>query len=213
MNKEIPVLKRQKIFALCGIIAPILFTFTVIIASLLRPDYSQISNFVSDLGVGPNSIIQNVNFIIFGILVIIFSFGLGCGMPSPRGKALKTGVWLLVLFGFFIILAGVTLFSVGPDVTYAQEVEAHGLVSAMAFLTIIAAQLLIWRGLRDADSSVWGRYGTYSLISGLLSIFLLLALRIAIGGGYQGIVQRAFLAVPWIWIEMTGIKLYLIAKK
>ena len=87
----------------------------------------------------------------------------------------------------------------------------HNLVSAIAFLTIIAAQLLIWRGLKNADSAVWGRYRTYSLISGLLSIILLLVLRVAIGGDYQGAAQRAFLAVPWIWIELTGLKLYFLS--
>lgn len=47
----------QRIFALCGIVAPILFTLLVIVASLIRPEYSQTHNFVSDLGVGPYAII------------------------------------------------------------------------------------------------------------------------------------------------------------
>lgn len=195
---------KQKIFALCGIIAPILFTLLVIVASLIRQDYSQIYNFISDLGVGPYAMIQNVNFVIFGILSIGFALGLRGGLPSPQGKALKADVWLVIIFGFCIVGAGIfpeNYLSQGP----------HNLVSAIAFLTIIATQLLIWRGLKNADSAVWGRYRTYSLISGLLSIILLLVLRVAIGGDYQGAAQRAFLAVPWIWIELTGLKLYFLS--
>lgn len=72
--------KRQQIFALCGIIAPILFTLLVIVESILRPGYSQTYNFVSDLGAGFNAIIQNINFVIFGLLSLGFALGLrgGC---------------------------------------------------------------------------------------------------------------------------------------
>ena len=199
-------LEKQRIFALCGIIAPILFTFLVIVASFLRTDYNQIYNFVSDLGVGPYAIIQNVNFVIFGFLVIVFSLGLRGGLPVSEGRALKAGIWLVTIFGLGVLFAGVF------SEDYLSGVP-HNLVSATAFLTIIAAQLLIWKGLKNADNYIWGKYRTYSLISGLLSIVLLLVLRVAIGGDYQGLAQRLFLAVPWIWIEVTGIKLYLMAKK
>jgi hypothetical protein len=55
--------KKLQFFGICGIIAPLLFLILVIVGSLLRPEYSQFQNFVSDLGVGSNSYIQNINFI------------------------------------------------------------------------------------------------------------------------------------------------------
>jgi hypothetical membrane protein len=207
MNENNDFIQRQRFFALCGIIAPILFTILVIMESLLRPDYSQIYNFVSDLGVGPNAVIQNVNFAIFGILSILFALGLRSGLPSPQKKALKAGVWLVAIFGLCILLAGVF-----PE-DYLSQIP-HNLVSATAFVTIIAAQLLIWKGLKNANDSVWGKYRTYSLISGLMSLILVLVLKVAMSDftDYQGIVQRAFLAVPWIWVEVTALKLYFLIK-
>lgn len=139
-------IRRQRFFAICGIIAPILFTILVIVESLLRPGYSQIYNFVSDLGIGPNAVLQNINFAIFGILSIFFALGLRSGLPSPSRKALKAGVWLVAIFGLCILLAGVF-----PE-DYLSQVP-HNLVSATAFVTIIAAQLLIWKGLKNADDS------------------------------------------------------------
>ncbi|UTB32009.1 MAG: DUF998 domain-containing protein [Methanobacterium sp. ERen5] len=68
--------KHQKIFALCGIIAPILFIVLVIVESLLRQGYSQILNDVSDLGLGPYALIQNISFMIFGLLSIGFAMDL-----------------------------------------------------------------------------------------------------------------------------------------
>ncbi len=194
---------KQRLFALCGVVAPILFTLVVIAASLLRPGYSQTQNFISDLGVGPYAMIQNANFVIFGLLSIGFALGLRGGLPAPQGRALKAGTGLVILFGFAIVLAGIfpeDYLSGGP----------HTLVSSVAFLLIIAAQLLIWQGLRGADSAVWGTYRTYALISGLLSLILVW---FSASTDYPGAAQRIFLAVPWLWIEVTGLKLYFLTAK
>ena len=207
MNENSTFIQRQRFFAICGIIAPILFTILIIIESLLRPGYSQFYNFVSDLGVGSNAVIQNINFVIFGVLSIFFAFGLRSGLPSLPRKALKVGVWLVAIFGLCILLAGVF-----PE-DYLSQVP-HNLVSATAFVTIIAAQLLIWKGLKNADDSVWGNYRKYSLISGVLSLILVLILKVVMSdfSDYQGIAQRAFLAVPWIWVEVTALKLYFLTR-
>ncbi|MEN6291496.1 MAG: DUF998 domain-containing protein [Methanobacterium sp.] len=202
-------IQKQQFFALCGIVAPILFTILVIVESLLRPGYSQIFNDVSDLGIGPYSIIQNINFIIFGLLSIGFAMGIGANLPHRAGKATK---WLVVVFGMCIILAGVTLFSVGADVTYAKDVVAHGLVSAIAFLVIIVAQFTAWHALRNSENSIWGSYRIFSLIMGLMSIFTLLLLSYTQFSPYHGATERLFIAMWMIWIEVTGIKLYSLTK-
>jgi len=164
---------RQRFYAFCGIIAPILFWVMVIVESLLRPGYSQFYNFVSDLGVGPLAIIQNINFVVFGLLSFGLALGLRGGLPSSQGRALKAGVWFVIIFSLGVLLAGVfpeNFLSQGP----------HNYVSATAFVAIIAAQLLIWLGLKSEDSAIWGGYKTYSLISGLLSIILVILLKVAI---------------------------------
>ncbi|MGZ7096354.1 MAG: DUF998 domain-containing protein [Methanobacterium sp.] len=209
MNKNVQDQKRQRILALCGIVAPILFTLLVIVESLLRPGYSQIFNDVSDLGLGPYSIIQNINFIVFGLLSIGFAIGLGANLPHRAGKAVK---WLVIVFGLCIILAGVTLLSTPVDVIYAKDVVAHGLVSAIAFLVIIVAQFLAWQALRGNENAIWKRYRIYSLISGLLSIFTLLLLSYTQFSPYHGATERLFIAVWMIWIEVTGLKLYFLTK-
>lgn len=201
--------KRQRIFALCGIIAPILFTLLVIMESLLRPGYSQIFNDVSDLGVGPYGIIQNLNFMVFGLLSIGFAIGLGVNLPYRAGKATK---WLVMVFGLMIILAGVTLLFSGPNLIYAKDDVPHGLVSAIAFLTIIAAQFLTWQALRGSNDAIWGHYRLYSFISGVLSILTLLFLSYTQFAPYHGASERLFIAVWMIWIELTGLKLYSLSK-
>ena len=202
-------IQKQRFFALCGIVAPILFTVLVILESLLRPGYSQIFNDVSDLGIGPYAIIQNINFIIFGLLSIGFAMGLGANLPHRAGKITK---WLVFVFGMCIILAGVTLFSVGAEVTYAKDVVAHGLVSAIAFLVIIVAQFTTWHALRGSEKDIWGRYRIFSLTMGLMSIFALLLLSYTQFSSYHGATERLFIAMWMIWIEVTGLKLYFLIK-
>jgi len=197
--------KHLRIFALCGIIAPILFTLLVIIESLLRPGYSQIFNDVSDLGLGPYGLIQNISFMVFGLLSIGFAVDLGANLPNRTGKVVK---WLVILFGLCIILAGVTLLSAPVDVSYAKDVISHGLVSAIAFLLIIIAMFLTWLALRGSDNSIWGRYRMFSLICGLLSIVTLIILSYTQFSSYHGASERLFIAVWMIWIEGTGLKLY-----
>ncbi len=199
-------LKKQEFYALCGIIAPILFWFMVAVESLLRPGYSQFYNYVSDLGVGPLAIIQNINFIIFGLLTIGLGLGLRNGLPTQQGRTLKLGVRFVLIFALGVLFAGVF-----PE-NYLSQVP-HNIVSATAFVAIIVAQLLIWLGLKREDSSIWGNYSRYSLVSGLLSLILVIWLKVAMTYGiYPGLSQRAFLIVPWIWIGITGIKLYSLSK-
>jgi len=80
--------KHQKILAICGIIAPIIFAIIVIISGLLRPDYNQLVNFVSELGAvgAPNAIIQRINFMLLGILIVAFTFGLHRGIGNGKGS-------------------------------------------------------------------------------------------------------------------------------
>ncbi|MDD1720980.1 MAG: DUF998 domain-containing protein [Euryarchaeota archaeon] len=194
---------KQRLFAFCGIVAPILFTLVVVGASLLRPGYSQTHNFISDLGVGPYAMIQNANFVVFGLLSIGFALGLRGGLPAPHGRALKAGIGLVILFGVAMMFAGIfpeDYLSGGP----------HTQASSIAFLSIIAAQLLIWQGLRSEDTAVWGSYRTYSLISGLLSLILVW---FSSSTDYPGAAQRIFLAVPWLWIEVTGLKLFFLTER
>lgn len=206
-DKNVKTRNNLRIYALCGIIAPLLFWIMVIVESLLRPGYSQLYNYVSDLGVGPLSILQNINFIIFGILTLVFGYGLRTGFPTPHTKAMKAGIIFFMIFSLGVLFAGVF-----PEDYLSQG--PHNIVSSTAFIAIIIAQILVWQGLRDKDDKNWGKYRVYTLISGLLSFLLVILLKVAmLYGIYPGLVQRIFLLIPWIWVFITGLKVYSISKK
>ena|SRR5207244_1928248 len=59
------------------------------LASVLRPGYDQLTQKGSELGTGPNSLVMNANFVVTGLLILIFCFGLlksiGAGKWSQAG--------------------------------------------------------------------------------------------------------------------------------
>jgi hypothetical membrane protein len=191
---------------------PIVFTGLVAVGSILRPGYSQIAKEVSDLGVGPYSGIMNANFILCGVLGIIFALGVGAAISSSDRQAGRRVQLALEVFGAGVILAGVTLVLSGAMVGSFVIPEipayyAHTTASLIAFLAIIVAQFLTWRAVKGSERGVWGRYARYSLFSGAVSIVLLSVFLSTSFGPYQGLTERMFIAVQLVWVEVMALKL------
>jgi hypothetical membrane protein len=196
--------RTPQLYAICGVVAPAFFGLMVFLEQLIVPDYNWISQHVSDLGAyslyGVYALLQNLNFWIFGILVVVFALGLGKTLPSS-----KSVVATLVLFGVMVFSAG--LF---PDEPSPFPGGVHALVSIVAFISIILCQFLAWQRLRHsnpAEGNLWAGYSVYSLLSGLLSIIFLVGPPESIAGVViTGLKQRLFLVVPWLWIELMALK-------
>jgi hypothetical membrane protein len=64
--------------ALCGILAPVLYVFTVILGGAISPEYSHVSQAVSDLIAtdAPNKPLLDALFAIYNLLAIAFAFSL-----------------------------------------------------------------------------------------------------------------------------------------
>jgi len=194
-------INRQRFYALCGIIAPIFFTIMVIIESLLRPGFSQIYDTVSMLGLGNLAILQIINFIIFGLLLISFTIGFSKYLKTRSGKAV-TG--LLITFSVAVIFAGVA-FLFQWNSPYSAVILAHSIASIIGFYAIFIAQLLTWQALKGSNQNIWRNYRKYSLISGLVTVIVLFYIPFT---PYQGLFERVFIAVWMVWIEVTAVKLY-----
>jgi hypothetical membrane protein len=191
--------RARKFSTVCGIVAPIFFTAMVIIESLLRPGYSQISNFISGLGVGQYALLQNINFWAFGIMVFTFALGIG---QYLRSKAVAIG---LSLFALMVFSAG--LF---PDAPSPYPGYVHGLVSIVAFISLIITEFLVGWKLRSfamkKQIASWSKFKYYSFCTGIAGIIF-----IFLGNppGYAGLFQRLFLGSGWLWIEIMALKLFL----
>jgi hypothetical membrane protein len=200
-----------RLYSLCGVIAPIFFVLMVIVEGLLVPGYSHVSQQVSDLGAyalyGSYALLQNLNFCVFGTLVIAFAIGLRHELPASRAITTSLGLCgvLFFLLGFF------------PDEPIPWPAAAHYLIAQASGLSILLSEFFAWRRLRHsvADEGVgWTRYGRFSLVSLVLAVisFITYATFGQRGSPIAGLLQRVMGAFILLWIEVMALRLLQLSK-
>jgi len=91
--------------AWAGLAGPILFTLSWVAQELARfEEYSPFEESVSALEAGPNGWIQQVNFVVFGVLTMVFAVGLYRALQPSRAGHI--GSTLLFFSGIGLVLAG-----------------------------------------------------------------------------------------------------------
>jgi len=152
----------SKLLAICGVIAPVLFLTLLIVAGSLRPGYDQLRNYISPLGVGPNAAIQNVNFIVVGVLMIGFVLGLHRSVGGGRGS--KTGPALLG--------AGAMGFSALGFFPTCPGWCASGTIHSLLFFIVVTGAVVglpvFSRRLNQDDQ--WKSYVGYSISTAIVAL-------------------------------------------
>lgn len=190
-----------RVLAIGGIVGPVLFIAAFIVQALFRSGYSHVAEPVSALAAGPNGWVQNINFFVFGALMVAYAVGLHLGLRSTRFGLL--GPALLVVSGIGLVVAGAFPgardanggFSAGPG---------HMAAALMAFLGAGAGLIAISR--RMARDPRWRTVATYARASGIAIVVLFMATgRLAAAHDaplhdWAGLLQRVTLAV---WVAST----------
>lgn len=146
---------RLRLAAWAGLVGPVLFTLTWVAQELARiEEFSPIEEPISALEAGPNGWIQQVNFVVLGVLSMAFAAGMYQALHPSRLGVL--GSSLLFISGVANVLAG-AVFPLREDaagVTYDPGGhQATGFVfftsSALALVVIsfALAQQPAWRSL------------------------------------------------------------------
>lgn len=195
----------RKLLAICGIIGPILYTIVMVVVGLLRPGYNHFTQYMSELGEvgGLNAIIMNIaGFVMLGLLMIAFAFGLHRGIGEGRGS--KMGPTLIAVAGAGAAL--IALFPVDPSsMTPSFTGIMHGVSAMLLGVGMVLAPFAVANRLKYDQR--WKGYRLYSLATGVVSaiigvIFFSNALE-----GWMGLLQRVALGVPLLWVEVMAIKL------
>jgi hypothetical membrane protein len=187
--------------AVAGIVGPILFAVVALVQSLLRPEHSLVADPISALAAGPSGWVQDVNFLVFGLLMIAYAIGLHLGVRPTRWGVV--GLAFLGLSGVGLVWAG--LFP-SADATGARwdDRVLHVVAFPVTFLGAGIGHIEMSR--RMAEDPRWHSVATYALASGMAVLLLLLA-----GGGlvrpsgaplhlWWGLFQWVLLAV---WLPCT----------
>jgi len=109
---------NEKTAGILFFVAGAQFVLGLIVAEALYPGYSVSGNYISDLGVGPSSMIFNSSAFLFGFLSIIGAYLL------PRTVDFRSLTVLLILMA---------IGSIGVGIFTSAFTTIHGVVSLMAF--------------------------------------------------------------------------------
>lgn len=201
-----------RLMALGGLAGPLLFSIIILICAGLRPGYSHISQFISELGASntPNANLMNyAGFIPNGIL--LSSFGISLFVLLPRSTIKNIGSSLIILFGFGVFLAGIFSCDPGCPLEGSDEAKLHDNISAIAFISAIIGSGLL--GISFRKLPAWRSLFVYSLATSVLSLVFLISminsfdLRI-----YTGVWQRMMLLTLFIWCSIVGARTFRLAK-
>lgn len=191
------VQERQSLVlsAWAGIIGPVLFTAIFLAQERFRVgEYNPIAEQVSALEAGPNGWIQQVNFVVFGLLTIAFAVGLHRGLrPTRVGVA---GPALITISGIGLLLAAaLPLREDAAGVTYGQG--GHMIAGIMFIMTSAVGLIVLSR--RIASDARWSGLATYTLVAGITALAGFVAAGVLVMPDdaplhdWAGLVQRALI--------------------
>ena len=201
--------------ALSGLAVPIVFTLLVIIGGFAQDGYSHASQAISELaGVeATNPLIQNLNFVISGLLIMGFAWGLHLGIN--RGQGAVIGPALVGFFGLTTAFAQPLLPCDAGCEFETLTGTLHNVTGMTSFLAVVAGMVLVSR--RVKDDPWWRSYRGYSLIMGAVSLAALIAwIAISKAAGVEsvnGLLQRVFVGAALSWIGVMGYHMFELSRR
>ena len=195
---------------LTGFVGPLVFAITVVLVASLRPSYSHVNQFMSELGETGGHLAWVMNY--FGFMLsagLILIFVLAFRTRLPRTLLNLVGTSLLVVFAISMFFAGVFSCDVGCPLTEQSfNQELHDLFSILAFPAFTAGVFSC--GLSLSRTASWRRFGNYSLVTAVLSLILLVAMvQSEASREGTGIYQRLYLGVLFLWLMVMSVRQFM----
>jgi hypothetical membrane protein len=199
--------KSQTYLAICGIIAPLLFTIQLIIIGFYHPSYNHITQYMSELGAinAPYASIKNTGLSIVGILMMLFSYSLYKEIDDKKKIIKIVGPTLVAISGLSFFLIG--FFPCDPDcINTSTTGIIHGYLANTAQFPLMIAPLLLY-SIFKRDKK-WNNILYYSIITSVFGIVFFIIYKSYFFDLYIGLFQRISFGIPILWIEIIAIKIY-----
>ena len=186
---------RTWLLLAAGTAGGLVFTGVYLAEGATRAGYRALAQPISALSLGPGGWVQQLNFIVFGVLVCLSAAGWWAALAPGRG-AVAFPV-LRVAAGVGLVMDG--LFSQDPSGGYPPGSRAgaptvHGQVHtlfAMITITALASGCFVLAS-RFAAEPGWRRWAVFAVAAGVATIVFIAAFGAAGGhGGLAGLWERA----------------------
>jgi drug/metabolite transporter (DMT)-like permease len=178
-----------------------------ILGGRLRTDYSHIRDDISSLfAVGaPNQRLMQSFIIVSSVLLFVFYLGLHEGINDGKGS--NVGPILLIISSFLgMLVAFFFPLDEGGEIKTIRGKMHLILVMASGILTI-AGMVALWFRLQHVDN--WSVSATYSLISAILSLILIIIAGIFVKSKYRGILERIGVTPYQLYYFVLGLLVFL----
>lgn len=165
-----PLSKAYRWIIIGATIGSLLFTATYTIEGLTRPGYNAMQQAISALALGPGGWMQQVNFIVFGLIT--------CSTAIVWREILAGGIGER-LIPFFHFLSGLTMiicgifsqdaapgYPVGAIPTVTVHGMIHSISSVFSIVSLLAICILL--AIRFAREPHWRVWSAYAILTALL---------------------------------------------
>ena len=205
-----PPVARRAFAAVLTLVA--VYAALDVVAQMLPPHYSAITQPESDLAVGPYGGIMTLNFVVRGALSLLFLWAFGRTVASAggswrqyRGGTISLAVWAV---GAFVLAAF-------PTDVPSTPISGHGAVHLVAAIVAFLGGAIgvYWLSRGFAQTPILRPVQGWATALGVLSLVLVV---LELTGGLfvprisdriGGLLERIFLASVLLWIALVALYL------
>ena len=200
----------KKIASFAGMLGTTLFPLSFTLNGFLQSDYNPVQRYISELSIGSLGWIQIASFMLLGITIMLFSFGIKAVFPT--GKASRAAPILFCVIGISYFLSGP--FITDPQAMFDNQQTLHGIVhgiiGAVVFTLSAVSCFVLWRRFRVDEE--WKSLSGFSLAAGIAMSILIVLMKIGqlqtgILHDWAGVVQRCCLLISYVWIFSISYKM------
>lgn len=183
--------------ALAGVFGPPLFVVVLITLGAIKPGFNALTQAGSEESIGDLGWVQNFNFVIDGLALMVLAIALLLGQGDRRSG--RIGGALIATAGVGLVCAGIFVTDPG-----FRAVTVHGNLHMVASLLIfpslmIGAVVFAKRFWRDRGFAI------FSIVSGLIiPISLVTSFSLH---RWPGLFQRVMIVVVWTWLTLLALRL------
>jgi hypothetical protein len=196
-----------QILAICGMLAPIIYTLMWIIGGHLDDEYSHVRKDVSSLiAIGaPNK--GMLDKFIISSSILLFAFFVGVHMGVNNGVGSIIGPLLFIIASFLGVLVALffPLDEGGTFVTTSGRLHV-GFITLSGILTT-AGMIAMWFRLQSVAE--WSSFGMFSLTTAIVSLILIVVTVKATSSNYLGLAERFMVSTYQIYYFVFALLVFL----
>jgi hypothetical protein len=200
--------RKLKLIAAGAIVGLAIYAATALLLPLLS-EYSLTKDYISELAIGRYGYLQRAAFFATGLGTVALAEGIRMATKGTWGS--RWGSLLVGKYGIGAILVAIfatdEIDSTGRVVSPTSVGIVHMVVSALAFVAVIAAMFVLSRTFKRHTR--WQAFWPWTLV---LAVIALVGFFGQSAGPWVGVSQRIFVGTITLWLVLVAFWLRSIAK-